>query len=102
MDIYTCAYPPNVARRSEAQATDKTSAHIRKDIAVKVGHYHDTVGIRLGVLHNLKADTVQQIFIIDDIREVFRNLTACRQKHTVGHFPSLGQIIRPLYDDGPT
>jgi hypothetical protein len=46
-------YPANVARRSQAKTTNETCTHVRQNVAVEVGHNHDTVSIRLWVLNNL-------------------------------------------------
>ena len=46
-------YTANVAGGRQAEATNETCAHIRQDITVQVGHHHDPVGIRLGVLDDL-------------------------------------------------
>lgn len=36
---------------------------------------------------NLEANTVKQILVIGDFREVISDLTASRQEHAIGHFP---------------
>ena len=46
-------YTANVAGGRQAETTNETCAHIRQDITVQVGHHHDPVGIRLGVLDDL-------------------------------------------------
>ncbi|RUS18621.1 hypothetical protein BC937DRAFT_88537 [Endogone sp. FLAS-F59071] len=44
----------NVARRSEAEAANKTGTHIRKDVAVKVGHHHNGIRVVAGVFDDLQ------------------------------------------------
>ena len=48
----------NVARGSQAQPTNETSAHIGKDVTVKIGHDHHTIRVRPGVGDDL-AEGVQ-------------------------------------------
>ena len=47
-------HPTNVTGRSEPKIADETRAHIGKNVTVEVRHYHDTVGVRLWVLRNLR------------------------------------------------
>ena len=80
----------NVARRRETQSTNETSAHVGKDITVEVGHHHDTIGVRCGILSYVQADAVQEVFIVCNFREVLGHLSAGRQEHAVGHLPVYG------------
>ncbi len=44
----------NVTRRGQTETTDEARAHVGQNVTVQVGHDHDTVCVRLRVLHNLQ------------------------------------------------
>ena len=46
-------YPSDVARWGETETTNQARAHIRQNITIKVGHHHNAVRIRLGILYDL-------------------------------------------------
>lgn len=80
-------YTSNVSRGGQSQPANEPGAHIRQDIAIQVGHDHNPVRVRLGVLHNLQADTVKEVLVIRDAGELLRDLAAGGQEHAVRHFP---------------
>jgi hypothetical protein len=54
-----CAYPPDVARGSQAETADKTCTHVGKNISVQIWHDHHSIRKRLGIRHDVKADSVK-------------------------------------------
>ena len=46
-------YTANITRRRETQSSNEPSAHVGKDITIQIGHHHDTVCIRTGILGDL-------------------------------------------------
>lgn len=87
----------NVTGGCQTETTDKTSAHIGKNISVQVGHDHDGVGVDAGILDNLQAGAVQKQVIELDLGELTGNLLARGQEETIGQLHDVG-----LVDSGDT
>ena len=101
------AHSSYVSRWSQAQTADETSTHVGQDVAIQIRHHHDPVRVRCGVLGDLsipqnnsvrsfgennvdtdpKADAIEQVLVITDLRELFRDLAAGGQEHPIRHFP---------------
>jgi hypothetical protein len=77
----------DVTRGCEAQATDQTSTHVGENVSIQIRHDHDTIRERLGVRDDVKANAVEKVLVVGNIREFFRDLAARRQKHAIRHFP---------------
>ncbi len=43
----------NVSGRSETESTNETGTHVGKNVTVKIGHDHYSIGVRSGVLNDL-------------------------------------------------
>ena len=43
----------NVTRWRQTETSDETGTHVGQDVSVQVGHDHDGVGVRGGVLDDL-------------------------------------------------
>ena len=54
-----CAYPSNVTRGRQAQSANQAGTHVRKDIPVQVGHYHNTITVRPWILRYLSSGRCQ-------------------------------------------
>ena len=75
----------NVARGSETETTDKTSAHIGENVTVQVGHDKDLVVIRIGVGNHLQAGVVEKLRVELDLGEILGDIMGNVQEETVGH-----------------
>lgn len=80
------AFVSNVARRGKTQATNQTSAHVRQDIAVKVGHDQDFVVVRDGIGDNFQASVIKELSVEFNIGEILGHISRSAQEETVGHF----------------
>jgi len=49
---------------------------------------------------NLKADAVQQVFVVRDVRVLLGYLTARGQEHSIRHFPAnaIRATLKALHD----
>lgn len=86
------AYLSDVTRRSQTQTTDQTGTHVGQDITVQVGHDHDSVGVRCRVLNDSQTCSVQQVFVVLDVRVLLGDRSASLQEHAVGHLHNVGLV----------
>lgn len=52
-----------------------------------VGHDHHSIRVRLRVLDHLETDSIEDVFIIGDMRIISCYLSTSLQEHAIGHFP---------------
>lgn len=82
----------NVSRGGQTKTTDKTSAHVRQNIAVEVGHDEDLVVVGQRVGHHLQAGVVQQLSIKLNVGEVLGHIACGGEEETVGHLHDGGLV----------
>ena len=82
----------NVSGRSKTKTTDQTSAHVRENVSVQVGHDEDLVVVREGVGDHLQAGVVEKLGIELDVRVLLGELTGGAQEKTIGHLHDGGLV----------
>jgi hypothetical protein len=98
----------NVTGRGESESSDQSGAHVGEDVSVElqstggsdavrkrmnvswthVGHDHDSVSVRGGVLNDPEADTVEEILVVLDVRVLDGEFSASAEEHSIGHLPT--------------
>jgi hypothetical protein len=82
----------NVARGSETETANQTSAHVGQNVTVQVGHDQDLVVVREGVSRHLQAGVVQQLGVELNIGELLGNIVGNLEEETVGHLHDGGLV----------
>lgn len=82
----------NVAGGSETETTNETSAHIRKDISVQVGHDQDLVVVRSGIRDHLQASVVEQLSVELNVGVLLGKLAGSVEEKTIGHLHNGGLV----------
>lgn len=82
----------NVGRWGKTKTTDESSAHIRQDISVKVGHNQNLVVVWDWVGDDLQARVVDELSIELDIREVLGDSLGGLEEKTIGHLHDGGLV----------
>ena len=82
----------NVSGRSKTKTTDQTSAHIRENVSVQVGHDEDLVVVGERVGDHLQAGVVEELGIELDVRVLLGELTGGAQEKTIGHLHDGGLV----------
>lgn len=82
----------NVAGRSQTKTTNETSAHVRKNISVQVGHDKNLVVVRNGIGDHLQAGVVQQLSVELDVGELLGDVAGSAQEKTIRHLHDGGLV----------
>ena len=107
----------NVTRWRQTETSDKTGTHVGQDVSVQVGHDHDGVGVRSGVLDDLhdgtqkvasansitlllipvdrthpQTNSVQEILVVDNVRVLLGDISTSLQEHSIRH-PHDGRLV---------
>ena len=82
----------NVSGRSKTKTADQTSAHIRENVSVQVGHDEDLVVVGERVGDHLQAGVVEELGIELDVRVLLGELTGGAQEKTIGHLHDGGLV----------
>lgn len=86
----------DVAGRCEAESTDEAGAEIRENITVEIRHDHDPIRVRCGVLDHAETDSVEEILVVLDVRELLRYDSARLQEHAIRHLHN-GRLVHRGY-----
>jgi hypothetical protein len=82
----------NVAGRGQTKTTNETSAHIRQNVSVQVGHNEDFVVVGSGVRDHLQAGVVQQLGVELNLGVFLGHLAGGAEEETVGHLHDGGLV----------
>lgn len=82
----------DVARGSETQTTNQTSAHVGQNVTVQVGHDEDLVVVRERVGDHLEAGVVEKLGIELNAGEVLGNILGNVEEETVRHLHDGGLV----------
>jgi hypothetical protein len=79
------AFITNVTRWSETETANETSAHVRENVTIQVGHDQDLVVVRSGVGNNLQAGVVEKLGVKLNGWEILGNSVGSTQEETITH-----------------
>ena len=82
----------NVSGGGKTKTTDQTSAHVRENVSVQVGHNEDLVIVGKRVGDHLQAGVVQKLSVKLNVGVLLGELAGGAQEQTVGHLHDGGLV----------
>ena len=86
---------PNVPGRCETQPTNQAGAHVREDVAIKVGHDEHFVAVGLRIGDDFQTGIIQQLGVEFDRREIPGNVSRRTEEQAVTHLHDCGFMHGP-------
>lgn len=82
----------NVSGRRETETTNESSAHIRQNVSVQVGHDQNLVVVWQRIGDHLQAGVVQKLSVKLNVGEVLGDIARSAQEEPVGHLHDGGLV----------